>query len=55
MWKCGNLIDLPAFHVCNKVNKNRTRKRILYEIGKQYVAPTEEWYWRKPTAKYRKK
>ena len=32
-YKCGNFIDLPAFHVCNKVNKNRTRERILYEIG----------------------
>ena len=53
-YKCGNLIDLPAFQGCNKVNKNGIRKPILYEIGEHCVALTEKWYQRKPKAKYRK-
>ena len=52
-YRCGNLVDLPVFQGCNKVNKNGTRKLILYEIGEQCVAPTEKNYWRKPKAKYR--
>ena len=53
--RCGNLIELPPFHGCNRVNKNGTRKLIMYEMGEQCVVPTWKRYWRKPKPKYRRK
>ena len=29
-YRCGNLIELPPFHGCDRVNKNGTRKLIMY-------------------------
>ena len=54
-YRCGNLIDLPPYHGCDKVNKNGTRQKIQYQIGEQCILPTEKRYWRKPKAKYRRK
>ena len=28
-YRCGNLVKLPPFHGCNRVNKNGTRKLII--------------------------
>ena len=38
--RCRSLIDLPQFHGCNRVNKNGTRKLVMYEMGGQCVAPS---------------
>ena len=53
--RCENLIELPPFHDCNRVNKNGTRKLIMYEMDEQYVVPTWKRYWRKRKPKYRRK
>ena len=36
-YKDGHLINLPIYHVCDKVNRNGTRKLIRYEIGKNVL------------------
>ena len=54
-YRCGNLIELPPFHGCNRVNKNETKKLIMYEMGEQCAVPTWKRYWRKPKPKYRRK
>lgn len=43
----GHLIVLPAFHGCNTVNRNGTRKLINYKKGEQSLVPTGKPYWRK--------
>ena len=29
-YRCGNIIDLPLYHGCNRLNRNKTRKEIEY-------------------------
>ena len=43
-YRQGNLIDLPMYHGYNQVNKNGTRKIILYQMGEQCVVPTNKHY-----------
>ena len=31
--KFRDLVDLPLYHGCNRVNKNGTRKQICYSMG----------------------
>ena len=52
-YKDGDIIDLPLYHGCNRVNKNGTRKEIRYEQGKQCIHPTNKRYWRKTKTKYK--
>ena len=48
-----NIIHLPAYHGCDTVNKNGTRKLIDYRRGSQCFYPTDKGYWRKTKSKYR--
>ena len=48
-----NIIHLPAYHGCDTVNKNGTRKLIDYRRGSQCFYPTDKGYWRKTKSKCR--
>ena len=48
-----NIIHLPAYHCCDTVNRNNTRKLVNYRRGNQCLCPTNKGYWRKTKAKYR--
>ena len=48
-----DIIHLPAYHGCNTVNRNGTRKLVDYRRGYQCLCPTDKGYWKKTKAKYR--
>ena len=48
-YRNGNIIELPPFHGCNQLNRNRTGKYIDYGRGYQCILPTHKRYWRKKT------
>ena len=48
-----DLLDLPLYHGCDKVNKNGTRKLIGYDQGYQCIKPTNNLYWKKTKDKYK--
>ena len=48
-----DIIHLPAYHGCDTVNRNGTRKLVNYRRGCQCLCPTDKGYWRKTKAKYR--
>ena len=48
-----DIIHLPAYHSCDTVNRNSTRKLVNYRRGYQCLCPTDKKYWRKTKAKYR--
>ena len=52
-YRFGDIIDLPLYHGCNLVNKNRTRKQICYSIGEQCTHSTDKRYWKKTKNKYK--
>ena len=52
-YRFGDIIDLPLYHGCNRVNKNGTRKQICYSIGEQCTHPTDKRYWKKTKNKYK--
>ena len=52
-YRFGDIIDLPLYHGCNRVNKNGTRKHICYSIGEQCTHPTDKRYWKKTKNKYK--
>ena len=54
-YRDGDIISLPLYHDCNRVNRNRTRKEIAYNLGYRCVVPTWRHYWRKTNDKYKRK
>ena len=48
-----NVIHFLAYHCCDTINKNGTRKLIDHRRGSQYFYPTDRGYWRKTKSKYR--
>ena len=54
-YRAGDIISLPLYHGCNRVNRNGTRKEIAYNLGYQCVVPTWRHYWRKTKDKYKRK
>ena len=40
-YRDGDIISLPLYHGCNRVNRNRTRKEIAYNLGYRCVVPTD--------------
>ena len=51
----GDIISLPLYHGCNRVNRNGTRKETRYNLGYQRVVPTDKHYWRETEDKYKRK
>ena len=49
-----NIVHLPAYHGCDTLNNNGTRKLVDYRRPYQCPFPTDKGYWRKTKAKYRK-
>ena len=43
-YRYGDITDLPLYHGCNHVNRNRTRKEIQYNLGNQCIIPTYKRY-----------
>ena len=50
-----NIINFLAYHGCDTINKNGTRKLIDYRRGSQYFYPTDKGYWRKNKIKIQNK
>ena len=48
-----NIIHLPAYHGCDIVHRNGTRKLVDYRRGNQCLCPTDKGYWRKTKSKYK--
>ena len=46
-YRSGNIIDLPPYHGCNRLNRCGTRKEIEYNLGYQCVISTYKTYWKK--------
>ena len=53
LYRYGNIIDLPPYRGCNRLNKNGTRKEIEYNLGYQCVIPTYKRYWKETKDKYK--
>ena len=50
------VIHLPLYHGCNNgLNRNGTRKEILYNLGYQCVVATWKRYWRETKDKYKRR
>ena len=43
-YRYGNIIDLPLYHGCNRLNRNGTRKEIQYNLDYQCVIPPYNRY-----------
>ena len=54
-YRYGNVIDLPLYHGCNRLNKNGARKEIEYNLGYQCVIPTYKRYWKETQDKCKKR
>ena len=54
-YRYKNIIHLPAYHGCDTVNRNGTRKLIDYKTGSQCFYPTDKGYWRKTKSKKKNK
>ena len=46
-YRDGDIIDLPQYHGCNRLNRCGTRKEIEYNLDYQCVIPTYKTYWKK--------
>ena len=55
LYRYGNIIDLPPYRGCNRLNKNGTRKEIEYNLGYQCVIPTYKRYWKETKDKYKRR
>ena len=53
-YRNGDLIDLPFYHGCDRVNRNGTRKLIEYRNGMQCICPTNKPYWKITKDKYKR-
>ena len=53
LYRYKDIIHLPAYHGCDIVNKNGTRKLINHRRRRQCFCPTDKGYWRKTKSKYR--
>ena len=54
-YRCGNIIDLPLYDRCNRLNRNGTRKEIENNLGYQCVVPTYKRYWKETKDKYKRR
>ena len=53
-YRNGDLIDLPFYHDCDRLNTNGTRKLIEYKNGMQCICPTNKPYWKITKHKYKR-
>ena len=53
-YRNGDLIDLPFYHSCDRVNRNGTRKLIEYRDGVQCICPTNKPYLKITKNKYKR-
>ena len=54
-YRYGEIIDLPLYHGCNRLNRNGTRKEIEYNLGYQCIIPTYKRYWKETKDKYKRR
>ena len=54
-YRYGDIIDLPLYHGCNRLNRNGTRKKIEYNLGYQCVIPAYKRYWKETKDKYKRR
>ena len=54
-YRNGDIIDLPLYHGCNRLNRNGTRKEIEYNLGYQCIIPTYKRYWKETKDKYKRR
>ena len=54
-YRYGDILDVPLYHGCNRLNKNGTRKEIEYNLGYQCVNPTYKRYWKETKDKHKRK
>ena len=48
-YRDGDIIDLPPYHGCNRLNRCGKRKEIEYNFGYQCIIPIDKTYWKKNT------
>ena len=46
-YRYGDIIDLPLYNGCNRLNRNETRNEIEYNLGHQCIISTYKRYWKK--------
>ena len=54
-YRDGDIIDLPPYYGCNRLNRCGTRKEIECNLGYQCVIQTYKTYWEKTKNKYRRR
>ena len=54
-YRNGDIIDLPLYHGCNRLNRNGTRKEIEYNLGYQCIIPTYKRYWKETKDNYKRR
>ena len=54
-YRYGNILDIPLYHGCNRLNKNGTRKEIEYNLGYQCVNPTYKLNWKETKDNYKRR
>ena len=54
-YRNGDIIDLPLYHGCNRLNRSGTRKEIECNLGYQCIIPTYKHYWKETKDKHKRR